>query len=55
MEQAMSREVTVRVYNLEPDSGDDLFVKDLPLGMRPGACHPWDADKQILANLQVSA
>ena len=29
-----------RINNLEPGGGDDLFVKDLPLGRRSGACRP---------------
>jgi hypothetical protein len=43
------------VDNLEPDSGNDFFVKNLPLGWRSGACRPRDADEQVVAYLQVPA
>ena len=43
------------INNLEPSSGEDLLVKDLPLDRRPGACRSWDDDEEVIADLQVPA
>ena len=41
------------VNNLDPGSSEDLLIKDLPLEWRSGACLSWDADEEVIANLQV--